>query len=362
MAARTPAYRRYVRYLLKVVGIIGLRLLSRTTVYGAEKLPRYGPFIIAGNHRAIMEIFLMIVVTHPHIDIIGAGDFPLDPTFRFLALWYGYIPYRRGSVDGRALRRALSIIRHGGVVGIFPEGGIWTEGPKDTQRGVAWLAAQSGAPVFPIGFAGIDRGVERLFRLEFPRFEVHVGDPASFAGGEVNRGSLDEFSRMVMNRVDELIPDWDQVTRPVPARDEYSLRLCWSDSGSPDAEEHELARTDPQAAVLSRFYHLPVLLSIFRVNLRRDVEAMKAWDKWVRAHEIVVAIRRILGYLRLHNPYLFTYRLGQEQGKLLERALVELRDWLAERPDAMVRIIPIRRITWCEDDDSPAEVRTTPPG
>ncbi|MFW5688398.1 MAG: lysophospholipid acyltransferase family protein [Spirochaetota bacterium] len=360
MPSRTPACRRHRRTVLKFLGTVGLKLLSRIGFYGLEKLPDRGPFIIAGNHRAVMEIFLMIIAIRPHIDIIGAGDFPLDPTYRPLALAYGYIPYRRGSVDGRALRRALSILHHGGAVGIFPEGGIWTEGPKDTQRGVAWLAAQSGAPVIPMGFAGIDRGVERVFQFEFPRFEVHVGDPITFDGAGVNRKTLDDFSRRVMAQVDELIPEWDRTMRPVPDRDEYSLRLEWYDSDAPDADHHELTRTDPQATVLSRFYHLPVILSIFRVNLRRDVEAVKAWDEPVRAREFTIALRRILGYLRLHNPYLLTYRFGQEQGKLLERALVELRDWLEERPEALVRVVPVRRIIWDADDPSTVEVRTAP--
>jgi 1-acyl-sn-glycerol-3-phosphate acyltransferase len=103
--------RRSVRYLLEFVGSALLRLLSRTTISGAERVPRHGPFIIAGNHRAVMEIFLMLAVTRPHVELIGSGDFPLDPRFRFLALWYGYIPYKRGSVDGRALRRALRVLR-----------------------------------------------------------------------------------------------------------------------------------------------------------------------------------------------------------------------------------------------------------
>ena len=344
MSARSPAYRRYVRYLLEFVGQVLLKLLSRTSVTGAERVPRRGPFIVAGNHRAVMEIFLMLAVTKPQIDIIGAGDMPLDPSFRWLAHLYGYIPYRRGSVDGVALRRALRILNDGGVVGIFPEGGIWTNGPKDTQRGVAWLAAQSGAPVIPMGFAGIDRGVERVMQLEFPRFEVHAGELMRYEGGSVNRSRLDEFSERVMGQVDALLPEWDRRVRPVPERDEYSLILRWTDASG--GEEREMARSDPEAAAVSRFYHLPVLLSIFRINLRRDVGAMEAWDRTVPAGELAAALRRIIGYVRLRNRYLFTYRLGMDQGRLLLDGLASLRDWLSERPGALVSIVPVRRVSW----------------
>jgi 1-acyl-sn-glycerol-3-phosphate acyltransferase len=354
MSATTPAGRRYLRYLLEFVGSALLRLLSRTTIHGAERVPRTGPFIIAGNHRAVMEIFLMLVATRPHVDLIGSGDFPLDPRFRFMALWYGYIPYRRGSVDGRALRRALRVLESGGVVGIFPEGGIWTEGPKETQRGVAWLAAQSGLPVVPMGFGGVDRGVERLLALEFPRFEVRIGEPLSLRTAGTSRSALEEFSAHVMSRIDALVPEWDRVRRPVPERDEYSIIFLWVDA---DGSEHELTREDAHGQVLSRFYHLPVLLSIFEVNLMRHVEAMRAWDVPRPAHEIRVALARIIGYIRLRNRHLFTYRLGMEKGTRLLHAMEELRDWLAERPTARVRIVPVREITWA---DGTTERRTVP--
>lgn len=348
----TPAPQRYVRYILTAIGTAGLRLLTRTAYFGTERVPRRGPFIIAGNHRAAMEIFLMLAATRPQVDIIGAGDFPLDPSLRFLATGYGYIPYRRGSVDGRALRRAQQVLERGGVVGIFPEGGIWTDGPKDTQRGVAWLAAQTGAPVIPMGFAGIDDGIGRTFSLQFPRFEVRVGTPLQMTPGKVTRSTLDEFARAVMQQVDELLPDWDRAKKPRPAQKRYSLELRWGAHGQ------TLERDDPQAQVISRFYHLPVLLSIFEVNLRRDVAALKAWEQPQPAGEIVSALNRVLGYVRIRNRYLFTYRLGMEAGTLLAQAFESLRDWLRGLPEGTpVRIIPRLRQTW---PDGASEELTVP--
>lgn len=301
--------------------------------------------MIAGNHRAVMEIFLMLAVTRPHIDLIGSGDFPLDPRFRFLALWYGYIPYRRGSVDGRALRRALSVIRGGGVVGIFPEGGIWTDGPKETQRGVAWLAAQSGVPVIPVGFGGIDAGVERLLKLKLPRFEVRVGTPERFTAPSISRSTLDEFSERVMGQIESLIPRWDRVEKPQPEREAYSIRRRVVRAGS---VVEEVEWTDARSAALSRFYHIPVLLSIFRINLLRDVSALEAWDEPVSAVELARAARRVLGYLRLRNPYLFTYRLGNETGRLLGEAFEELRDWAAAQQNDELQLIPVKRTHWSD--------------
>jgi 1-acyl-sn-glycerol-3-phosphate acyltransferase len=248
-------------------------------------------------------------------------------------------------VDGRALRRAQQVLLDGGVVGIFPEGGIWTDGPKDTQRGVAWLAAQTGAPVIPMGFAGIDEGLVRTFSLQFPRFEVHVGSPLSYGGGAVTRSALDDFSRVVMKQVDGLLPDWDRAKKPRPTHTEYWLELHWQTESGGSAETE--IRNDPEAAVISRFYHLPVLLSIFEINLRRNVEALKAWETPQSAGEIERAINRILGYIALRNKHLFTYRLGPEKGELLVHAFRAIRDRLRELPaDSRVLIVPVARRTW----------------
>jgi 1-acyl-sn-glycerol-3-phosphate acyltransferase len=348
MSSTTPALRRYLRSVLTVIGKLVLRLLTRTRVYGVQRIPERGPFIIAGNHRAVMEILLMVAVTRPQVDIVGAGDFPLDPSFRFLARAYGYIPYRRGSVDGQALRRAQRVLEAGGVVGIFPEGGIWTDGPKDTQRGVAWLAARSGAAVVPMGFAGIDDGVARTFALQFPRFEIHVGTPLTLETEQVTRSTLDEFSASVMAQVESLLPEWDRPKRLRPEREEYFLELEWAGPGTP-AHGYREFRDGPRAAVISRFYYLPVLLSIFEVNLRRDVSALRAWKRAQQAQAIEQAINRIIGYLALRNRYLFTYRLGTEQGTVLEQGLRELRDWLRTLSDTTeVRIIPVRRLLWAD--------------
>jgi len=294
-----------------------------------------------------MEIFLMLVITKPEVNIIGAGDIPLDPSFRFLANAYGYIAYKRGSVDSRALRTALSQLEAGAVVGIFPEGGIWTEGAKTAQRGVAWLAAQSGAPVIPVAFAGIDGGVGRMFSLAFPRFEVHVGNARSFPKVPVTRTSLDEFSNTIMANIDEMLPEWDREQRSEPADESYALILRWrAKDDASRGEWNEVTRDDERASALAHFYHLPVLLSIFEINLKRDVAAIKAWENPSPAQEVERAVNRILGYLWLRNRHLFTYRLGQTEGIALERALEEIRDWARERRGSELCIIPVRRVAW----------------
>ena len=67
---------------------------------------------------------------------------------------FAQVPLTREHVDPEAIKTSVRILRDGGAIGIFPEG---TRGAGDlaqTQRGVAYLALVTGAPVVPVAVFG----------------------------------------------------------------------------------------------------------------------------------------------------------------------------------------------------------------
>jgi 1-acyl-sn-glycerol-3-phosphate acyltransferase len=89
---------------------------------------------------------------------------------------YGYIPLFRGSIDQTGLKTALSVLKQNGVIGIFPEGGIWDEGLKEAKIGVSWLSYKSGAPVIPVGFVGMKGALKTALPLKKPKIEMNIGE------------------------------------------------------------------------------------------------------------------------------------------------------------------------------------------
>lgn len=86
------------------------------------------------------------------------------------ALWrlYGW-PTTWGSTKGQqgvpALRKGVSVLRSGNSLGFTPDGPL---GPRhQAQPGIVYLAAMSGAPVFPLGVA-----ITRAWYL--PTWDRHV--------------------------------------------------------------------------------------------------------------------------------------------------------------------------------------------
>lgn len=67
----------------------------------------------------------------------------------FLSL-LGAFPVRRGEADRKSLMQAVSLLKAGRVVGIFPEGHIRPVGtPFQSNPGASMMAARAGVPMVP---------------------------------------------------------------------------------------------------------------------------------------------------------------------------------------------------------------------
>ncbi len=166
------------------VGWFLAHVVWHTEVVGAEHLPADGPVVVAANHVSIVDGPLlhgalprgshMLVkqeMFHGAVGLIlrGAGQIPVD----------------RGS-GRRALEAGLAVLRRGGVVGIFPEGGRGRGAVADVRAGVAWLAVQGEAPVVPVAILGTRRTGESLGHVPGlrRRFVVELGAPIAPVVGD----------------------------------------------------------------------------------------------------------------------------------------------------------------------------------
>ncbi|NOG52109.1 MAG: 1-acyl-sn-glycerol-3-phosphate acyltransferase [Chloroflexi bacterium] len=140
-------------------------------------MPPKGPLILVGNHIAIIEVGMMMTYTPYPLEVMAAGDIPLDPRYRWMADLWGFIPIKRGSMDRGGMNMALDVLEQGGVVGLFPEGGIWETTIRQARQGVAWLSSKANAPIVPIGFGGIEGALTKMLRFERPRMTMNIGQP-----------------------------------------------------------------------------------------------------------------------------------------------------------------------------------------
>ncbi|MBC8097874.1 MAG: 1-acyl-sn-glycerol-3-phosphate acyltransferase [Armatimonadetes bacterium] len=341
-----------VRGVIKLAGRALGSIMARPQITGLENLPTQGPLILVGNHVAVIEAGMLAAYTPYPLEIMAAGDIPLDPRYAWMANLYGIIPIKRGTMDRDGMEQALSVLEQGGVVGLFPEGGIWETSLKQARAGVAWLSNKSQAPVIPIGFGGIEGAISAMGRLRRPRLVMNIGKlmpPVSVdIPGKSRKEALADSANLIMDQVTALIPEEERRIRLLPyLHERFEFRFILRNANGVEVE------TPPEMAIsdgwgLSKFFHRPVMLDVFMRNLRLPVSPLNQVRKQHSPHAVLTATAAVAGYLA-SNPYFFHYRFGNDEGSAMTRAITQLHEaatWLhTHHPDWTMRLKPIRRYT-----------------
>ncbi len=306
--------------MLRWLGRLLFPLLADVQINGRENLPIKGPAILAGNHAAILEAVLLAIYSPAAVEFLGTGDIPIDPRYSWLANLYGFIPIKRGSVDRAAIYSALSVLKQDGVVGIFPQGGIWGAAATQGRTGVALLGSLSAAPVVPIGFGGVRGGLQKMLKFKHPCLIMNVGKPFQLVAAQGkqpnSKDRLEADAVRVMAEIEKLIPlgEIEKETR----RDEW-FDVVIEISAEPRTPLDGISAEERQA--LGKFFHYPVLLDALARNIKLPVTCLQRFGEPNPASEIRTAITAILDYLERINPGFFTYRFGMEVGLAVQQAL-----------------------------------------
>jgi 1-acyl-sn-glycerol-3-phosphate acyltransferase len=154
-------------------------LVFRARSMDAQHVPSSGPAIIAPNHFSAMDHFFCGIYLRRRVRFMAKSQLFRGP-LRTLLPRLGAFPVQRGKGDERSIETALELLRRGGVVVIYPEGGRSRTGRvgERARRGVGRLALESGAPVVPVAIDSLR--ARNWKRLEFARVVVRYGEPLRF--------------------------------------------------------------------------------------------------------------------------------------------------------------------------------------
>lgn len=123
---------------------------------GLENLPKDEPYIVLANHRAMADPFVLGVLCKGRtVHFMAKEELFRNPVVRWgITRMHGF-PVRRGQTDLAAMRQALSVLREGDVLGIFPEGTRHREGTLGKlETGVSVLALKANVPAVPVYIGG----------------------------------------------------------------------------------------------------------------------------------------------------------------------------------------------------------------
>lgn len=314
-----------LRWLIQTLGRTLLPVFFKVKVIGKENFPKTGPLIVVGNHVAAMEAVLMVVYTPWQVEMVGAADIPNELITEIASRVYGFIPINRGHIDRSALTKALDVLSQGGIIGIFPEGGIWESGAMKAQTGVSWLSYRGNAEVLPIAFSGTAGAMNNALRLKRPELSMVIGKPipaASMHVGKSRKESYTEFASGVLRAIRSQLLEQDQVENQV-INECYKLELVIKGTDGRVLQiPEELNLKNP--AAIAKFLQVPTILKILKNNLRMNVGSLQALHLETNPNTIAESIFSILAYLDAENPYLLIYRFGPKEGRAMQDGLAEL--------------------------------------
>ena len=189
----------YYETIYKIFAPLVIRLYRIETV-GAENIPETGA-ILASNHTAFSDVLVISAAARRQVRYMAKKELfatPLAPLIKSL----GAYPVDRGGADVASIKRTISLVEGGELVGIFPQGHRYgRQDPRTTEikPGVGMFAYHTKAPVVPVFISN-----KRMKTGMFRKNTVTFGKPISFEELGFTGGGRSEYSaaaRIIFDRV-----------------------------------------------------------------------------------------------------------------------------------------------------------------
>ena len=193
-----------------------VRLVFRPRISGEHHIPDIGPAILVSNHISYGDTFVLPSmirrrVTFPAKAELFAGSSLGGRIVSWFLHHVGQLPMDRtgGRASATSMDPVLEVLRHGHILGIYPEG---TRSPDGRlykgKTGVARLVLAARVPVVPVGM--IDSQFVRSAFFGIPTIRhpiIRIGAPLDFsryAGAGNDRNVLRWVTDEIMSAVQQL--------------------------------------------------------------------------------------------------------------------------------------------------------------
>ncbi|WP_203899287.1 lysophospholipid acyltransferase family protein [Virgisporangium aliadipatigenens] len=180
---RMGFWQRFAAVIVRPVMI----MWTRRTWRGAEHIPATGPVIIVANHLShadpLVASHFIYSAAERWPQFLAKASLFSAPVIGPLLKRVRQIPVYRNSTDAaKALEAAVTAVKSGDLVIIYPEGTTTREPdlwPMRGRTGVARLALATGAPVVPM----VMWGPQHIFDPRTHKFSVRPRRPVTVVAG-----------------------------------------------------------------------------------------------------------------------------------------------------------------------------------
>lgn len=178
------------------------RLFFRARVEGSENIPSQGPVILCANHISLNDPMLLGSFVKRPVHFLAKSELFGNPLTSRIMRSIKAMPVDRGSPGMSSFKSAMTVLKNGGVLGIFAQGRRVTLKEHDDgsiKAGVALFALKSGAEVLPVK-------ITPRYRIFLP-LTIKIGPPvdlSSFRSQKARSDVLNQAAEVIYNKVKEM--------------------------------------------------------------------------------------------------------------------------------------------------------------
>jgi 1-acyl-sn-glycerol-3-phosphate acyltransferase len=169
------------------------------------------PFIVCANHTSMLDVGAIVMSMKTQIRFMAKKEAFKVPVLNWFIKSMGAFPVDRKGGDVGAIKKAISMLKEGECIGIFPQGTrIPYVNPRETEvkDGVGMIATRAGVGVIPV-FIKNKSGKLKVFR----RNDVIIGkyiSPEEIAFPELSgKEKYKAISEYIFDKVCALGEGWE---------------------------------------------------------------------------------------------------------------------------------------------------------
>lgn len=180
-------------------------IVCRIEVVNPDKIPSKGSVVLAANHLSYLDPLVILVSLKRRPTFMAKESLFGVPVIGAFVRTFSF-PVRRGRPRPSTFREALDRLKSGGLVVIFPEGGLSADGSRlDAKRGVGMIAAMSGSRIVPVLLDGTERALPVGARCVRPaKIRVTFGDPVEVSRRGTGRVYHEGITQDIMKVIEGL--------------------------------------------------------------------------------------------------------------------------------------------------------------
>ena len=156
--------------IVKPLLVFLIYLLYRPTIIGEENIKKEGPIVLAGNHTKWLDPIMLVAIVKRQIHFLAKIELFKGP-ISIIAKGMGAIPVNRKTHDKKALETAISSLKEGLCIGIFPEGTINRTNNliMPFKIGAVKMSKETNATLIPFVITGKYKLFRKSIKIEFLR-------------------------------------------------------------------------------------------------------------------------------------------------------------------------------------------------